>query len=131
MKEIIGIDHVSITVKDMDQSLEFYLQVIGCTLVHRRMISGGEKELALLDLHGQFIELIKPQNNQPIPETSGHLGLKVSDIYGAVENLRKVKGIEFVNEEPLVVVEGMVIFFFKGFNGELIELVQPPKSDQI
>ena len=73
MKEIIGIDHVSITRKRYGSIIRVYLQVIGCTLVHRRMISGGEKELALLDLHGQFIELIKPQNNQPIPETSGHL----------------------------------------------------------
>lgn len=63
----------------------------------------------------------------PSCESSGHLGFTVNNIYTAVEKLKQAE-VEFIDEEPQVVDEGMKIFLFKGPSGEMIELVQPPKK---
>ncbi len=74
--EISGIDHVVVRVANLDRSIQFYCQVLGCKLEWRR----DELALAHLRVGTAFVDLL---GGQPLPTGPGrnmdHLCLTVTD----------------------------------------------------
>lgn len=74
--EISGIDHVVLRVADLDRSIRFYCEVLGCKLEWRR----DELALAHLRVGTAFVDLLAAQ---PLPagqdRNMDHLCLTVSD----------------------------------------------------
>ncbi|KAF0092566.1 MAG: Glyoxalase/bleomycin resistance protein/dioxygenase [Fusobacteria bacterium] len=127
MKEIKGIAHVCITVNDMDETLQFYLDVLGCKLVDRFQLDWVNVELAHVEINGQFIEFTY-KSDTPRLRTDrwevGHIAFTVSDINKVAENLSFISNIKFIDEKPNVVTETLSTFFIEGPSGEVIEFME-------
>ncbi len=127
MKEIKGIEHVCISVNNMDETLDFYINIIGCKLIDRFPLDWVNVELAHVEINGQFLEFTY-KSDQPRLRTDrwevGHIAFTVSDIYKVAENLSTIPNVKFVDEKPNVVNDNLITFFIEGPSGELIEFME-------
>ena len=100
MGEIYEIHHICVHAKDIDESIAFYRDIFGFTLVGKE--SSDVDEYAMLKLGTSRLELIqpKPQKESDFGDCGSiaHIGLGVRDIDSVVKNLR-AKGIQFLSEE--------------------------------
>jgi glyoxylase I family protein len=98
------IDHVEITVSNLDRSIEFYTNVFGFKMKERLKPSAPEiEEIAFLTLGDTMLELLKMKNFVPSPP-GGYVGfrsmaIEVDDMDRAIEYL-KTKGVE-VSKGPV------------------------------
>ena len=117
------IEHIGIFVKDLDASIAFYTEVLGLELVER--VTSGDLEIGFIGIGESQLELLCPKNGASKPKEGviAHLAFTVDDIHGVVEKLRGKA--EFTDVAPRVALDGCQIFFFKGPDGEILELFQP------
>ncbi|MGV0807960.1 VOC family protein [Mycolicibacterium setense] len=118
----LAIDHVGLTVPDLNEAVEFFVDVFGCEFVFEAgpyenvgYFWDGEDapeaatvRLAILTHNGTHnIELLeytnKPRKNEgthPRPSDPGgyHLAFYVEDIVATVERLRQRPGVRFLGE---------------------------------
>lgn len=94
MKPVKGFAHVGMTVSSIDQSLAFYVDLLGLRLVDRRPGTQGD-EVAFVDTGGCMLELIGPSNGALLAEDVAagragllHLTFKVDDVDATVEHVR-------------------------------------------
>lgn len=119
-------EHVGIKVKDMDESLSFYQDILGLELRTREWLTDSV-ELAFLYFREQpsvEVELVYgggPVDNEGIVN---HLAFTVENIEAELIRLKEA-GVQLVDEEPRSILNGTVkIAFFQGPNGEKLELVE-------
>ena len=122
-----GFHHLSMKVKDLEKSVEFYTSL---GFVER--VSWGEapKRTVLLDTgdHNYF-EISQGDPNQVYGEgVFKHISLRVDDCEAALATARKT-GAEVTVETRDVTLKSSIpiqirIAFFKGPDGELVELFQ-------
>ncbi len=100
------IDHVEIVPLDLERSLDFYINVLGCKLKSRnKMNRGAMQEIVYVTLGDTMIEFISVKDPAPAstaPFQAGYraIALEVEDMDKAVEYL-KSKGGEMPNP-PMV-----------------------------
>ena len=119
----LGLDHINVQTRDLENSVKFYSEVLGFTLVNR--VELGSIKLVFLTLGGATVELREADERVSCQDgVVDHFTLRVSDIFAAVEVLKN-QGLELITPEP-VAIESIYryIFFFRGPSGEKIELVQ-------
>lgn len=122
---MMKMEHVGIMVKDMDESLAFYQNILGLELRNREWLNENV-ELAFLFFPEQpsvEVELVYggPVENEGIVN---HLAFTVENIDAELERLKEA-GVKLVDEEPRIILNGTVkIAFFQGPNGEKLELVE-------
>jgi lactoylglutathione lyase len=86
----------TVYVKDMDQSLDFYQNVLGMKLQSRRK-SGGGNELAFLGEENQpQVELVSSEGSADIQYSGFSLGFSVDNMDQTLEAV-KAKGYEVVS----------------------------------
>ena len=100
MADIKGVAHFSIPVSDVDRSVKFYTEIVGCRFLAQRPDQG----ITFLDAGGVCVLLIK----RPAPIAKGPLELSdgvhhafmidAADYQAAVDALR-AKGVEVFFEE--------------------------------
>lgn len=118
-------EHVGIMVKDMDESLNFYQNVLGLELRSREWLNDSI-ELAFLFFPEQpsvEVELVYggPVENEGIVN---HLAFRVESIEAELARFKEA-GVKLVDEEPRSILNDTVkIAFFQGPNGEKLELVE-------
>ncbi len=115
-------EHIGIMVKDLDRSIAFYQDVLGLKLVERRR--SNTLELAFLQVGDTEIELIA--GGQGYVEQDGvvnHLAFTVTDLDAALAHL-KAHGVELITPEPRPIWDGMRVLFFRGPDGEKLELFE-------
>jgi catechol 2,3-dioxygenase-like lactoylglutathione lyase family enzyme len=135
------IDHIGILTKDLQQSLEFYTNVLGFSISTKIEMEEVGLSAIFIEKNGSKIELMGykgaiPKRSEGIEiKMSGssihindHITFTVDDLGATVTEL-KGKVIEFVLE-PMQVEGGMKLTFFKYPNGVLIELVEYPKQQK-
>lgn len=135
------IDHVALSVADLERSLAFYRDIIGFEVI-RILECGPEMRLgdvngmpdctariAHLQLGDSMLELFEYQNppGKEIPPDHKqadhgftHLGFTSTDARADYERLKK-QGIRFFSE-PIEFRPGVWIFYFYGPDGEVCEL---------
>ncbi len=115
--------HVGIVVNDMDESVKFYAEVLGCK-VHTQQLE-GEVQFTLLKAGTQEIELLKFTHDSKERKEGviSHIAFRVEDMEKEINRL-KTLGVKLATDEPREVFNGMKIFFFAGPSGEAIEFVQ-------
>jgi lactoylglutathione lyase len=122
--------HTSITVKDMDQSIDFYTKMLGMSLLSRREINQNNAEIAFLGMQGtdHRIELTwwKGKTEYAEGDQLDHLAFGVEDIPLSVESLRG-KGVEIAKEPYSLGPGSSRIAFIKDPNGIWIELIEQKK----
>src|SRR4029077_12625964 len=89
--------HIYHPIRDLDESLDFYVNKLGFYLLRRWRT--GDRETAYVGLGGVLLEL--SPGNPPEPRQDGQpvlrLGLTVSDLDAALADL-KSKGVEVARE---------------------------------
>jgi lactoylglutathione lyase len=122
------IDHASITVRDMDESLRFYCDTLGLKLVRRREIPENRAEIAFVsgsgdDNIGLELTYWKEKKDWVEGDQLDHIAFIVPDAKAAVNDLR-MKGVEIAKEPYSLKGSKSVITFIKDPNGIWLELIQ-------
>ena len=109
----LGLHHVSINVRDVDEALQFYREVLG--LQERDDRPNFPFAGAWLDLGDQQVHLL----HKSVPEELGqHFAMVAEDLSASVAELR-AKGIEVTDPEP---VGGNLQAFLHDPSGNRVEL---------
>jgi methylmalonyl-CoA epimerase len=128
------IDHVGIAVRDIDESLTLYRDVLGMPLVHRETVVEQGVEAALLDVGDGHVELLQPLG----PETAvgrflerrgpglHHVAYRVPSVSAALDALRTA-GLRLIDETPRTGIRGSRVAFVhpSSTGGVLTEIVEP------
>lgn len=115
----------TITVKDLDESLKFYKEILGFIEIKRFNPMEGVTIAFLKDEDSGLIELIEYQNtskDDDIRESIVSIGIGVVDLERTLNEL-KDKGVELIRG-PIEVPSGEKFEFIKDPNGVEIELIQ-------
>lgn len=115
------VKYATIAVKDMDESIKFYSEVLGFKVDGKLNPQPGLNITFLRNEGDAMIELIE---NVEEPEKRGifMVGMEISDMDATVKELSS-KGVKF-SRGPIDVGEGTKIAFLKDPNGVEIELIQ-------
>jgi catechol 2,3-dioxygenase-like lactoylglutathione lyase family enzyme len=142
------LDHVSVTVSDMDRSLGFYCDLLGLKEVERHHLEGEtiskmagkpdvvmevvrleapETQGVMLDLQQYVTPEGKVSEAQLGDVAHSHFCFGVPDVWAAYREL-KAKGVEFVSEPVSFDLEWGIVYvvFFKDPDGFILELMQVP-----
>jgi methylmalonyl-CoA/ethylmalonyl-CoA epimerase len=129
----LGMDHVGVAVKNLDEAISVYRDVLGFKLLGIHVLTERKVKVAFLSTGGETqIELLEPLGSEsPVAkflESRGegihHIAVKVDNIEKVLEELKE-KGVILVNEKPRTGAEGKKIAFVhpKSTKGVLLELV--------
>jgi methylmalonyl-CoA/ethylmalonyl-CoA epimerase len=129
----VGVDHVGVAVKNLDEAIALYRDVLGFRLEGVHVLTERKVRVAFFSTGGEtHIELLEPiGSDSPVAkflESRGegiqHIAVRVDDIEKALAEL-KSKGVMLVDETPRLGAEGTRIAFVhpKSTRGVLLELV--------
>jgi methylmalonyl-CoA/ethylmalonyl-CoA epimerase len=129
----VGVDHVGVAVKNLDEAIALYRDVLGFRLEGVHVLTERKVRVAFFSTGGEtHIELLEPiGSDSPVAkflESRGegiqHVAVRVDDIEKALAEL-KSKGVMLVDETPRLGAEGARIAFVhpKSTRGVLLELV--------
>ncbi len=134
------IDHVAIIVRNIDQALAFYRDILGIAPREIRDVPTEQVRIAFLPLggpDGSEIELIEPTTSdsslvkflEKRGEGLHHICLEVDDIDTSLQEMQE-RGAPVLDQRPRIAAEGRAIFVHpKGTNGVLLELLE--KKDTV
>ncbi len=121
-----AIEHVSIRVRDIEASVDYYRRMFDAQVILRRNQAGGRK-IAFLRIGDSMLELMGfGPGSEPVDarEHYGvhHIGIKTDNFDATYKDL-KAKGAEFLGE-PFEPTPGIHLVFLRDPNGAVIELAQ-------
>lgn len=123
---MMNIRFVTITVKNLEESLNFYKEILDLKEIKRFSPQEAINIVFLKDEGSGMIELIeyqkKPKNHQDSKKSLVSIGLGVVDLQKTLD-LLKDKGIEILRG-PIEVPSGEKFAFINDPNGVEIELIQ-------
>jgi len=123
-------EHVGVMVKDLETSLEFYQNILGLDLLDQFNAS-PEVVLAFLGdkNSGQvYIELVSGRTDDSADDGKvNHIAFTVDNIDEEVDRLRSLN-VAFFQDEILEIKGKSRYIFFKGPDGEKLELFEPAKK---
>ena len=133
---LIGMDHVGVAVKNLDEAVKLYRDVLGFELEGIHVLKERKVKVALFSMGGEAqVELLEPLgSDSPVAkflEARGegiqHIAVRVDNIEKALNELKQ-KGVVLVDDKPRYGAEGKKIAFVspKNTKGVLMELVQLP-----
>ncbi|WP_130808071.1 methylmalonyl-CoA epimerase [Senegalia massiliensis] len=127
------VDHIGIAVKDLEETLKFYTDVLGMDLQGTETVEEQKVKVAFLPIGDTEMELLESTDKDgPIAkyiEKKGqgvqHIAYRVDNIEKAIEEMKE-KGIRMIDEKPRYGAGGAKIAFLhpKSTHGVLIELCQ-------
>ena len=134
------IAHIGIAVKNIDEALPFYRDVLKMNVEAIEVVDSEKVKVAFLQVGETHIELLEPiDDTSPIQgfinkrgEGIHHIALEVDNIEKRLEDMRE-NGIKLINEEPKDGAGNAKIAFLhpKSTNGVLYELCEYKKGSDI
>ncbi|GGE76414.1 VOC family protein [Priestia taiwanensis] len=122
------LEHTGIMVKDIEASIHFYTNVLGLELQKTFIHTNEVIKLAFLkfkDSAHTDIELIEGYNDSlPKEGVVHHLAFTVDQLEEEIERFKRLN-VEFIDEAPTTLPNGSKYIFFKGPDGEWLELFEP------
>lgn len=119
--------HVSITVKNMEETIKFYREVIGLELASRREIPENKAEIAFLTdkISNVRIELTywKDKKDWTSGDELDHLAFTLPNLEEAIKKFRE-QGVEIAKEPYSLKGSTSKIAFIVDPNGIWIELIE-------
>jgi lactoylglutathione lyase len=119
--------HTSITVKNLDESIKFYQDVMGLELQSRREIPENKAEIAFVGdkESNASIELTfwKEKKDWNEGDELDHIAFAVSDMDEAMKSFKKQK-VDIAKEPYLLKGSTTKIAFIKDPNGIWLEIIQ-------
>jgi methylmalonyl-CoA/ethylmalonyl-CoA epimerase len=131
---LLGVDHIGIAVKNLDEAIRLYRDVLGFKLQGVHVLTERKVRVAFFSCGGETtIELLEPLGvDSPVAkflENRGegiqHLAVRVRGIEALLEEL-KGKGVALVDDKPRAGAEGAKTAFIhpKSTRGVLLEFVE-------
>lgn len=127
------IDHIGIAVKNLDESLKFYENVLGLKSTGTEVVKDQKVKVAFLPTGDSEVELLEPTSEDSTiakfidknGEGIQHMAYKVDDIESAIARIKEL-GLRMIDEKPRYGAGGARIAFChpKSTGGVLIELCQ-------
>ncbi|NLK64383.1 MAG: methylmalonyl-CoA epimerase [Tissierellia bacterium] len=127
------IDHIGIAVKNLDDALNFYENILGLKSAGTETVEEQKVKVAFLPIGDTEVELLESsEEDGPIAryiakngEGVQHIAYRVDDIEKAIAEMKE-KGIRMIDEKPRYGAGGAKIAFChpKSTFGVLIELCQ-------
>jgi len=127
------IDHIGIAVKNLNETLNFYENILGLKSAGTETVEEQKVKVAFLPVGDTEVELLEStEEDGPIAryiakngEGVQHIAYKVNDIEKAIDEMKN-KGIRMIDEKPRFGAGGAKIAFChpKSTYGVLIELCQ-------
>jgi len=116
--KVLKLDHVGIAVKNLDETLKFYTDVLGLDLAETEIVEEQKVKVAFLPIGDTEVELLESTSDDgPIAryiERSGegvqHLAFLVEDIEEAIADMQ-AKGMRMIDEMPRYGAGGAKIAF--------------------
>jgi glyoxylase I family protein len=127
-----GFHHVALRVYDIEASIKFYTEILG----FKERVRWGEDNGRgiLLDTgDGNYFEIFAGGTKEPKPEGAFfHLALRSDNLEQSLEAARAA-GMEVTMEPTHIELGGIpvLIAFFKGPDGEVLELFQSTTEDKL
>lgn len=125
------IDHIGIAVKNLDETLKFYQDILGLECAGTEIVEEQKVKVAFLPIGDSEVELLEStEEDGPIAkfiEKKGegiqHIAYRVDNIEKAIEEMKE-KGIRMIDEKPRYGAGGAKIAFChpKSTGGVLVEL---------
>jgi len=135
--ELTHIEHIGIAVKDLDQSIKFYEDVLGLKCYRIEEVKDQKVKTAFFQVAQTKIELLESTDPEgPIGkfvqkkgEGMHHIAFTVNDVNSSLEELKK-NNIKLIDETTRKGAEDFDIAFLhpKSTNGVLIELCTKAKE---
>lgn len=132
------VDHIGIAVKNMEESLEYYIHTLGLEVMAIEEVESQGVKVAFIDAHNVKIELLEPMSQtSPIAkfiekrgEGVHHIAFGVSDIRTRMQELKE-KGVNLLQDEPKPGAGGAEVAFMhpKSSFGVLYELCEKTKGE--
>lgn len=129
--ELTKIEHIGIAVKNLDESIKFYEDVLGLKCYAIEEVKDQKVKTAFFTVGETKIELLEStEEGSPIDkfiEKKGegihHIAFKTNDVKTSLKELKE-KEVRLIHEHPQKGAEGLDIAFIhpKSANGTLIEL---------
>ena len=118
-------DHINVRVEDLDQSIQFYTEILGFTYLGQRNLAPVSPTISAYVQLGQTIVELAWGHNLADYHTDGminHFALTVPDIDASIGYLKEkgvepITGITNVNDE-------FYCYFIQGPSGERFEIIQ-------
>jgi len=131
--KVLKVDHIGIAVKDLAESLKFYVDVLGLEAIGTEVVSEQKVKVAFLPCGDSELELMEPTDAQgPVAkfiekrgEGLQHIALRVDNIEEALALLQE-KGLRLIDKKPRYGAGGARIAFLhpRVTNGVLLELTE-------
>jgi catechol 2,3-dioxygenase-like lactoylglutathione lyase family enzyme len=130
--EIVGLNHCAISVPDLEETIKWYEEKFGLTVISRSKIPGINVKVAHMQGVGFVLEIFEAEGAAPLPEdrrypnrdlkTPGHkhFSVGVKDAKKAAKELEKM-GVEIA---MVAEVDGTYGVFVRDNSGNLIEVFQ-------
>ena len=122
--------HIGLVVKNLEQAIDFYNSMF--QFGTSPLIEEKEFTVGLIDVDNVKLELMAPVGNKGTlarflekrGEGIHHICFEVDDIDASIKSL-SARGVELVDKEPQLGVEGRIVFLHpRSTHGVLIELVE-------
>lgn len=127
----MALDHVGIATDDLETLADLYVDLLGCSVVHRETFGG--MEIVFLGFENCYFELLEPLDSggaiARYLDSNGpgihHLALATPEIEAALETARNC-GVELIDETPREGAWGHEVAFMhpRSTGGVLLEFVQ-------
>ncbi len=127
------VDHIGVAVKNLDETLKFYQDVLGLDLEGTEVVEEQKVKVAFLPVGDTEVELLEStEEDGPIAryinkkgEGMQHLAFRVDNIEKAIEEMKE-KGVRMIDEKPRYGAGGAKIAFChpKSTHGVLVELCE-------
>ncbi|WP_129595723.1 methylmalonyl-CoA epimerase [Anaerophilus nitritogenes] len=128
---ILNVDHIGVAVKNLDETLKFYQNILGLKLQGTEVVQEQKVKVAFIPIGDTEVELLESTEvDGPIAkyidkkgEGLQHIAFRVENIEEAIKELKE-KGVKMIDEKPRYGAGGAKIAFChpKDTNGVLIEL---------
>lgn len=134
------IEHIGIAVKDLDESIRFYENVLGLQCYNIEEVEDQKVRTAFFQVGDTKIELLESTSEEgPISKYIEKKGEGIHHIAYAVENIeQKLKeaeenGVRLIDKQPRKGAEGLDIAFLhpKSTHGVLTELCEDKTRNRI
>ena len=131
-----GINHVAVVVRNVDEALRFYHEVLGLPVGHRATVADQGVHAALLPVGHDEIELLEPTNPaggvarflEKKGEGIHHLCMETPDVAAALARV-KAANLPVIDQAPRQGLAGAIAFLHPAAcHGVLIEMAQPPQA---
>ena len=125
------VDHIGIAVKNLDETIPYYTDTLGLTVLKIEEVVSESVRVAFIDAGNVKLELLEPMSEQSAIHTFiekkgegiHHIAFGVEGIEERMNELRE-KGVRILNEQPKIGAGGAQVAFLhpKSSYGVLYEL---------